>query len=1026
MGKDDPKMTKAQAKTIKDFVNGYYGDDSYDYSKLQKIRHVNHMAQFATAVYVVSTNSKLAHTDFFRGEYTTVDSMYAKAAELVIRLLHAKYKDGKRDLTIDDFKACGGEELFKGRSPEEFAAICNDYIKEGGLVDSIQANLPEYEQDEANASVYGEIVSDMSATKADHNRLLRKLPNLKGSLTPEQIFELYDTVQDAATGMWKGIKDDKSGADKKLAEQMEEAFYLKYDLVKKSLKVAGLATGVVTTMGALAGGLVFVPISVGLCTYALGKKWIPDWFESLGKSWGGFEKRLKTKRDRDRAKAKMAWIVSYGETGGKPKIPFKYKKLLSAEDLVMLKKQAKVLPEFTFEKTNGEIHEGRTIKAAKALENLGEYQQKDSLVAVDDIDSIKKLLDGITPENATSDDFTLVASAIKSSTKLTVDEALKLKSLYAEKLKSCAKKLIFQTDFETGTDFQDKINKFYSDSFVILDILKDSRPDVVEVVKRYTTFASKELTGLGGKYIGGPLEKYIEREPTEKMDLDGTLVLTENGVAQYNLSAYAGTAYAGNIENVLQRIANLKIKANKDEEFGFVVDGTNPPVLVSAIAKEIAGIQAPAGTTNPAESKAAADARDLCNQALNKQMIMLSGAKSRRDSRAVYEAILGKETITVTGESRILAEFGGKLNLSDLFAKFNDVKYDTIDTFSRFYDDMGKMEPAAVRDYIRGKFSKQVYDEMKAYAGTNRRKFEKDLKALSEYLKNVNGCRYLNEQQKMELSSSVSGLVESAFGNCLTNLYDRFVDEYDTDFFANCLKGYQNGGFAELFASDQSVETQNLKYSFEYMRDMQDVYKTLKFNDQFDLNKDEAKYIAKTLLTDRTTGEPPELKTRIKSTDPLVQFIDSNIKNMSLSFTGTIDPTDENLFKKQQPYQDLTQALAFIDGMPEGNEYEKYDKYTALLILKNKCISLFRLCMKNYIETNGKGYPAEWINNHRTLVDNLKDIWQNDIMKKIQTKITEMSGKVADQCATGGNITAETAKYGTANETVAAYGAKQL
>ena len=78
--------TLTSAKSPADWVEAYYGDDAYDYKKVEKLRHIKHTGQFAALCYVVSKNTKQAHTDFFEANYTAVDSMYARVSELILKL----------------------------------------------------------------------------------------------------------------------------------------------------------------------------------------------------------------------------------------------------------------------------------------------------------------------------------------------------------------------------------------------------------------------------------------------------------------------------------------------------------------------------------------------------------------------------------------------------------------------------------------------------------------------------------------------------------------------------------------------------------------------------------------------------------------------------------------------------------------------------------------------------------------------------------------------------------------------------
>ncbi len=1007
MADEEKKITQATAKSVNEWVGGYYGTDAIDLSKANKVKHLVATGQFASVVYVVSKNTKLAHTDLSATAYTAIDTMYAKAAELIIRLLHRKYKNGGAPLTATDFEDCGGKDLFGGRS--NYDQIVNDYIKDGGMVDTAQSVLPVYESDEANAECYGRIVNDMGDVKRDHSYLLSITGSKDGTLSREQIFNIFDSTTDKAIKIWQTLKDTKSGGDFELQKQFEEAFMLKYDLAKKTAKMGIVLGGATYALGAMAGGLIFVPALFALGSYALGKRWLPDWFKSLGGMWGSIEKRHETQRKINRATAHMDWIVRFVENGGKPpRKTWKDFLYVRKADEAVLKKQAKTVGlAGIIEGTDGKPHKGINQEAKEAAaRGLGMLINNDSpLISVESADEIVKRIDRVAGKPLTFEELEQIAEIIDASSKnFPASEKHAVLRKYSGMLLNNAQALIFKNDFETGTDYQDKISKYLSEEKVILSILKDFDPNTVEKVKRFVTFASKELTGLDKTYIGGPLEDYIMRMPTPKMERTD-FTLTDAGVVKFDLSAYSTMPYAPTIENVLDMISKMKLDpANQNE---FIVEGSGRKI--ADITREIALIQVPPGSS-AAELKDAEDARNACNSALNKQMAMIVYSKSRADSRGTYEAVMK-------------GEYAGKLAFGDTFKKFGEVTYENVETFSAFYLDMAKTEPAEVRDYIRGKFAKQVYDIMKAYAGQNIEKFKSDLKSLSEYLKKVNNTPYLNQQQKMELSASVSGCVEKAFGNTISDLSDTFVQGYDTNFFADCLKSYEKGGFAELFASDQSADTQMLKAAFEYMRDMQDVYNSLKLGEQFDLNKDDAKYIAKTLLTDRTTGEPPALKARESGTDvQLVEFVRSNIKNMSTSF-GT-DVTTTNLATKQ-PHRDLVAALGVARSMPTANDFQKYDKYTALLILKNKCISLFRLCIKDFVQGNYTGSRSTWIDTNSPVIDAMKQAWENGIMRDIDDELNHPDLNGIKKSASG-STRSEIGKYGTGSEVEAMMAQRQI
>ena len=140
------------------------------------------------------------------------------------------------------------------------------------------------------------------------------------------------------------------------------------------------------------------------------------------------------------------------------------------------------------------------------------------------------------------------------------------------------------------------------------------------------------------------------------------------------------------------------------------------------------------------------------------------------------------------------------------------------------------------------------------------------------------------------------------------------------------------------------------------------------------MNKDEAKYIAQTLLSDRSTGDTP---LRRDNNDPLRKFIAENVKNMSTMFNADVSST--NVFDNK-PYQDLERAFNDILSMSVTNEKELYDQYTALVILKNKSVSLFRECMKKFVSIGSSGQTrSTWIDANATQIAELMNVWANPV-----------------------------------------------
>lgn len=1007
---DENKLKLSMAKSANEWVETYYGENAADVAKKDKIKHVGRVAEFASICYVISKNSKQAHVDFFESNYTASSTKVDKAATLIIKLLELQTRDGGMHvITQDEFnkaaESCGLHNFVKNDQ------IFEDYTNpEKGLVKTCQSLFPIYTDSSKNADLMKDIIGDLDETRKDHAQLRALTNGSEVSMKLEDILGMRYKIMECASKNWNKFKDAKSKGQFELSDAKEAFIEDERDLAFKTGKVAMLGGTAAVSLGAVVGGA-FWPAFLLIPVYALGKKWIPDFAKSLGKLWGGMENQRKIKRKIARADAQIEYLqlwATYGnETDVKKHLSRKSRRLLRGIDKDCLKKQGKLMQgavstEIFETDADGNIvykNDGKPKMKMRISEtesvfdaiahNIGTLQnpmETENLAPADAegiLDGKRKKIESSSSSSTFADFIELANTYEKLKGKLPPDADLKFKNDYAETLKKCAEHLIFETKMDSVTDTVDKTTKYLAEDSTILSVIKDVRPDVVSAVRRYVTFASKELTNLNGDYVGKTLHDYVFRDP----ELEGNAHFDASAPELSLDPALTAFSYPTDthLGSAISAIADLKV-SSKDEN-NFVGNG----LTIANINNEIAQI-------------ANSGDREKCNKLLKEQMKRVSYEKARSDSRATYNAL-------VTGE------FGGKLDFNELFKKIGEVNYENVDTYSAFYEDTKKMEPKQVGSYIRMKFRKAVYDVMLAYANSNKEKFKNNLKELSTYLKRVNACAYLDEKQKLDLSSAVSGYVAMAFDNKYTDLTETFMQDngYNTNEFSDYLKSYEFGGFKELFDSDQSVETQVLRENIVYMRDLQDVYKSLKLNEQFDLNKDEAKYIAESLLSDRSTGNMPIIR---GNNDPLRMFITENIKNMDTNFGTNVEAVT---ITTKQPYMDLVNALNKIRSMPTSSVKECYDQYTALIILKNKCTSLFRLCMKDYVQGHFTGSKSIWIDTNSALIDDIKNVWKDGIMKDIDDTIdTQLAYYMSrDHGFAKGTITtarSELSKYGVGSE----------
>lgn len=961
------EATLTSANSPESWVQAYYGDDAFDYKKVEKLRHIKHTGQFASFCYVISKNTKQAHTDFFEDNYTTVDKKYAQSAELILKLLYVKFNE-ERPLTRADFDACGGSDLFGGRS--NYDQIVNDYIGAGGMVEMCQTLIPISTDNAKTAKNIKEINDDIDNVKKDHTRLLSITDSKDGVLNRNQIFSLFHASSDCCSKAWKMHKKNKTKGELELQKDMEDAYMYRYDLAKKSGKMAILAGTTVASIGAIVGG-VFWPALLLLPVHSLSKKWIPDWFKSMGSMWGNFEKRFKSKRAIDRAAAFQQYIVSYAETGGKPKLPWKYRRLVRPADIALLKKQAKQVKEgLTLEGTDGKVHKSAmdealdAISGSKSFGTLLNNQNGDGLVPADAADVLGKRLGAVPSLIGGSDaettlmrekalkreagakpiptfaEFANLAMTYKNwKGNLSTDAQLSFERSYSEKLLKSAELLVFATPLEDLNDFKDKIAKQLADDSVIMEPVKNTHPDVLETVKRYVTFASKELTGLEGSWKNKTLYEYIHRDlesVLEHADLVGNYKYVDKTT---KLEVEKSLDMADiNVVSAIECIKRLRIDPN-DSRNVISEDRGIPVASLLPMVVDLEYIQSKISLISDENDRA------RVNALLKKQMGIVFRNAARDDSKDSYSAV-------VTGE------FTGKNNFSDIFEKLKDPKYEDIGELDSLYLDLTKktkITPPAMGRYLCGKIGKAAYDvfEKYAYNGKNIAKFRTDLKSITEYLEKLNNCSVLTQEQKLVLSSSVTGYIQEALGEYTRMLSENFMRDsknggYDHIAIGNMLNAnYTGGGFGQLFRTDKSAEVEQVRSNLVSLSALKSVKTNLGFNGK-EMSETDQTIIGKVLIRDADQGFNVG-KIR-KGDDKLVSFLSSKLKCGAYSGYDGIDfdPLDSVkagaiarfIQDSNSPYAKLGDLLEQIKRGDAGVDF--FDKYAAIVALKNKTIVEFR------------------------------------------------------------------------------------
>jgi len=1021
-------VTLTSAKTPAEWVQAFYGDDAFDYKKVEKLRHIKHTGQFASFCYVISKNTKQAHTDFFTDNYTTVDKMYARAAELILKLLYVKFNE-ERNLTRADFDACGGTELFGGRP--NYDQIVSDYIGAGGMVDMCQTLIPISTDNAKTAKNIKEINDDMDNVKKDHTRLLSITNSTEGTLSRDQIFSMFHASSDCASKAWKMHKKNKTKGELELQKDMEDAYMYRYDLAKKSGKMAILAGTTVASIGAIVGG-VFWPALLLLPIHSLSKKWIPDWFKSMGQMWGNLEKRFKSKRAIDRAAAFQNYIVAYAEAkknGTRLKMPWKYRRLVRKADMTLLNKQAKqVMEGLTLEGTDGKVHKSSmdvaldAISGSRAFGTLLNNKDGDGLVPADAADVLGKrlgainiledaaiepsLLKGKTVDELADHlkgapqfkDFIDIARTYKGwKGSLSTDAQFTFENSYSEKLLDSAEQLIFCTPMESLTDYKDKVAKHFKDDSLILEPVKDTRPDVLETIKRYVTFASKELTGLEGSWKGRTLKEYIYRDPEATLT-DANFAEEYSYFDKTTIPPTSGRKYLNmtdpSVVAALNCIKNLQVSSKDNREVVYIDTSVSPHVEY-----KLPKIQSIISSIADNNDKSRVD------ELLQQQMNLVFRNDSRKDSRASYEAIME-------------GNFTGKNEFSDVFEKIKDMTYENVGSsvYSTLRTELTtktKINPPEMGRYLCGKISKMAYDVFNFYASEddNKSKFTTDLPFLIEYLRKLNNSSLLNEQQKMALTANVKQFIAGAVDKYAKNISTVFMDaesgykHREIEKFLN--ESYADGGLKLLFQTDKSPETIEVENKLASLSRLSTLHTNLKFNG-YTMTATDQRILGMVLLRDGNDGFET-VKTR-KGNDKLVDFLTNklNCSDDYPEFSSISDESQVTAFVQgaNTPFKNLEDKLKGfleIDGSGNimlntdgtykmsatgtvGNDF--FDRYAALVALKNKTIIEFRQFISQMAYAKcSTGDVNHWMANEgKPYVQKAIDAW-NSLFEKIDLAI---------------------------------------
>ena len=968
----DAKPTISQAKNVSDWVKAYLDDDANEMSKAKKFLHLQRVTQFGAFCYMIQNNSKQAHIDFFDSNYTHMDTQVAKAAEFVSRLLEIKYTNFPAPLTPTDFNTVNAiVKLFPSPTP----TVISDYL---ALAEDFDKHIPHYPNPSDTANMMKELNKDMTDVQSDHIRLVHATGTEKGSLKRDEIYGIMDVATEKLAGIWKEAKDEKSAAEKALMKDQDDAVGKRVDLGIKTAKVGLLGAGAVGCIGAVVSGL-FWPALGLIPIFALGKRWLPDFAKSIGALYGNFKKRVADRYKIRKAQAKQDYI----EKGPGALSAYELNVLLSPGDKIILDKQRKSFPYLYGKDSIREM--------TMDYLNLGKLESPldvDNVVPADAKALVENKIAAFGP-NSTYDDLMQTAQLLKTfEGKIPDFDKVTIKQKYAENASAVIERLVFDEKIGSLNSYQTNVQTYLLGENSEIKKLMESNPNIARRVRNFYAFADKEHVGMINP--NQSLDDYVRTYPVSAAVATGSISLrnTSDTNATQALTMIGG----------LTRSWGTGSSTFKNAEYTSNVGGT--PVSLEQIKATIDMVADP-------------DDKKTLESALTAQMKHLFEADKKDYTIKAMEILRGDGTDGAKNDFVDLLKDIGEIKYEDLasgkvtelYAKILKTnpktaaqpmdlylitrlrlamqelcvkKLDTLAVSS-------KLEIADIAEFLTTVNNSVYVDEFHKrdimaksmnlftkYVDLHQAEFRNNISTTSEFLQSISKMNMLTENQKTLILDQVSKYLDPAISNKIYDLGFDFVTEYKSDDFRKFLeKNSTSGGLKDLFdraitGSPADIARQKLTYLSELGKVKIGLNVGKGMNGEKIWAQDESRFLSTCFFFDAGNN----FKER-NSTDDLRKFIENDIGNMQISFKevsggGETDKIVASKISTSKSYTGIANALSTISGMYSGRadlDAER-DRFAALILLKNKCVALFRESVKQYIkqESNKAGMTdSAWL-----------------------------------------------------------------
>ncbi|MBQ7917522.1 MAG: hypothetical protein IJ310_01745 [Clostridia bacterium] len=989
----DAKPTISQAKNVGDWVKAYLDDDANEMSKRDKFLHLQRVTQFGAFCYMIQNNSKQAHIDFFDSNYTHMDTDVAKAAEMVSRLLEIMYTNYPIALSNSDVDAVNNVVgLFGGGRQPLTDVIREDYIK---LAKSFSEHIPQYPNPSDTANMMKALNKDMVDVQSDHTRLVHATGTEKGSLKRDEIYTIMDTATEKLAGIWKEAKDEKSSAEKALMKDSEDAVGKRIDLGIKTAKVGILGAGAVGCIGAVVGGL-FWPALGLIPIFVLGKRWLPDFAKSIGGLYGNFKKRVA-----DRYKIKKAQIKQDYIEKGPNALTKAQLMMLSPGDRIILDKQRKSFPYLY----------GKDSLREMTMDylNLGKLESPTEIENMVPAD-VRDMLNGkINAFGATTtyNDLMQTANMIKSfESKLPEMDKLPIKQKYAEKAAEVIERLVFSEKIDALNSFQttDKSSLLGEDSEIRKLIATD--PNLERKVRNFYAFADKEHIGMTNP--NQSLEDFVRNYPTASSVNVASLTLSPGAATEAHTklavkmvdgltrdwgtssSTYKNAEYTATVSGTTYTLKDIR------DEISQIPNNDDKKVIEKALADQMKHlfeedkkdytIKAMEILRHEGTDGAKNDFVDLLKEIGELKFEDLAGGKAGE----LYQKILKTNPKTPAKPMDLYLLTRLRLAMQELcFGKMESLRSGTPE-IKDIKDFMLTINNSSyVDEYHKQAIMSSVVVLFRTYIKNNEYAFKTNLAKTSEFLQALSELTMLTDTQRDEILDLVAEHLDSAINENVNQLKFEFAESYDYNAYNVLIENYSTkGGLKDLFERSTNPAVLNAKGRLDYLRGLGSVKTGLNVGESMtgqkkNWNKEELDFVTARFFAKET---------RASNDGGLRQFIEGKVKNIVYDYTDPAsDKIDAATIKKSKGFDGLKKALDFVNSMPYSNDDEIQDQFAAYILLKNKCVAMFRDCMKKLVSKGvlaGTHNADTWITNHQTEI--------NDMIAEWGALMAEIDNQMAD------------------------------